>query len=83
MNYSRRNICRRIKAAKISGLIWGFLFGLAFGLMPWLYSVATAQRGYYAIGGEALVWMIPLLAYWLYGSMKDFAKGVNCYEEMQ
>lgn len=75
MNFSRKSISRKIKAARFSGLFWGFLFGLAFGLMPWLSSVATAQRGYHAIGGEALIWVFPLLAYWMWDSIKTFLKG--------
>ena len=83
MNFSRKNISRKIKAARFSGLFWGFLFGLAFGLMPWLSSVATAQRGYHAIGGEALILVFPLLAYWTWDSIKTFLKGVKFDEEMQ
>lgn len=82
MNFSRKSISRKIKAAKVSGLFWGFLFGLAFGLMPWLSSVATVQRGYHAIGGEALIWAFPLLAYWVWDSIKTFLKGVKSNEEM-
>lgn len=83
MNFSRKSISRKIKAARFSGLFWGFLFGLAFGLMPWLSSVATAQRGYHAIGGEALILVFPLLAYWTWDSIKTFLKGVKFDEEMQ
>lgn len=83
MNFSRKSISRKIKAARFSGLFWGFLFGLAFGLIPWLSSVATAQRGYHAIGGEALILVFPLLAYWTWDSIKTFLKGVKFDEEMQ
>ena len=51
--------------------------------MPWLSSVATAQRGYHAIGGEALILVFPLLAYWTWDSIKTFLKGVKFDEEMQ
>jgi hypothetical protein len=48
----------------------------------WLSSVATAQRGYHAIGGEALILVFPLLAYWVWDSIKTFLKGVKSDEEM-
>lgn len=83
MNFSRKSISRKVKVARFSGPFWGFLFGLTFGLMPWLSSAATAQRGYHAIGGEALILVFPLLAYWVWGSIKTFLKGVKFDEEMQ
>lgn len=83
MNFSRKSISRKIKAARFSGLFWGFLFGLTFGLMPWLSSMATAQRGYHAIGGEALILVFPLLVYWTWDSIKTFLKGMKFDEEMQ
>lgn len=57
--------------AIIKGLI--LIAVLIFGYIV-LHDIATAERGYNAIGGEATIFLLPLL-WWAKPSLKDIKAG--------
>lgn len=55
---------------KVKAALWWFIVGFCIGITPYTFYVADLQRGYYTIGGEMFIPLIPFLAWALKNSIK-------------
>jgi len=73
------NFLERMKR-KIKQVCWWVFVGFCFGITPYMFRIADAQRGYDATGGEIFVPFIPLLVWTVKAVVKDIK---NIVEEVE
>lgn len=70
----KRRTKKIIRHAVIYAVALILAFVATFGLFKgyeWLHRIATLQRGYEAVGGEALIFALPFLVYIIYINVRD------------
>lgn len=50
--------------------LWFLLTGFCLGFAPTLFHIADLERGYSATGGEVFIFLIPVLAWLIWGGEK-------------
>jgi len=76
----RRRRKAREKIYRVATVIFLLLTGFCWGITPYCFQYADIQRGYDAIGGEAIVPLLPILLYYGIGGLCDMIidmKGLN------
>ena len=54
--------------------LWFLLTGFCLGFAPKLFRMADLERGYNATGGEVFIFLIPVLAWLIWGGEKHGIK---------
>lgn len=69
-------VIKFLKANKKVILKWAFVFVLSVVAFAGLHKLATAERGYNAIGGEIFMFLIPL-SVWVAPEIKKSIKEIK------
>ena len=53
--------------------LWFLLTGFCIGISPTVFQLADLERGYDGTGGEIFIFLIPVLAWLIWGGEKEWS----------